>query len=589
MIREHSWLKSTLGEQNLDNLATWFENAYSNSIKAEMDAMGITSHTMHGSADASELASGIEQVAPDFAKASQSAIRQDIYDAAKSGDVSLGKAAIAVSKSAYASAKAGTIARAYENVIEALHNGVRYSAHAANRNNITDVDKHISDMRRLSADASQHGGNDTLNRVNGALMYANLGIQSIYEVGKRAKDDPLNFLTNMGALTGTIAALHYGAIASDPEAAERHKMKTPQQRARSLTTFGGAEIPLDPVARLFISPLFAIYDHISGVADGNFNPDFFQVMDSWLEGGTELGEEGNKEIDISLWEAIRSNNPFAPDAFPPISAAMAAAGVDPGMTRVSGSTMMERTQELTGTDEDLRRPDALTAAHIENVLGAMFSTVGRSVLQMADDMYRAYGKSGDMNKAIDQGMQRWKDTASKGGGLFRPFLYGNYEGVESAADVNFQLMKDRDDGIQTALNLYQKDVKTGGLISTFTPRYSQVMPREEGILPPKINGTEAGYIAEMASQLERLYLSKNRQILAGLGKQVEGYNAQYLTKIEDRNKAINQINEERRYQRMMMLTQTRDYERLISERIGRPFTFDGFNPDDYTNPMGPSN
>lgn len=600
MIREHSWLKGLVGDNNLDNMAKWFENVYDNSIKAEMDRIGITSHTMYGSADASQLVSGVEDVAPSFARAAEGALRNDIADAAVSGDMGPFKAALATSKSAFATARATRIANVYQNVIEALHNGVRYQAHAANRHSIRNLDEHISNMRRLSADASQHGGSDAVNRVAGSLMYANLGMQSIYEVGKRARENPVTFLMNMGSLTGTLAAMHYAALGSDPVAMEKHRLKTPQQRARSLTTFGGAEIPLDPVTRLFIAPAFAIYDHMSGVHTGEYNPNFFNVMESWLDGETpEMGEEAHKEVGVGLWEAIQANDPTglvpmlageAPNAavFPIAGVALASVGIDPGMTRMTGQATEERTQGLTGLESDTRRPDSVVSAHTENMITAIFSTTGRSVLQMADDLYRGYGKSGDLNKSIDLATQRWKDNAVKGSGPFRPLLFGQYESVESAADTNYQLFKERDAGIEQALKLYQTDVRTGGHTSTYTPRYSQHLPEEVGVLPPEVNGTEAGYIAEMANQLERQFLSKNRQILSGLGEQVEAYGAQYLTPIEGRNRDINKVNEERRYQRMMMLTTTREYEELISERLGRPFTFENFDPKEYLNPLAPT-
>jgi hypothetical protein len=445
-------------------------------------------------------------------------------------------------------------------------------------------------MRRLSADSAQHGGSDVLNQTLGSFAYANLGIQSLYELGRRAKEAPGNFMFNVGTTLSVAAALHYGALGSDPDAMEKHVKKTPQQRASSLTTYGGNEIPLDPVMRLFTSALFPIYDQISGLNNGNYNDNFFQVMESWMTGEAPEGDEASAEDQsIQLWQAVRDNNPFQLSGFAPANAILAHNNVDVGMSRMTGETMMEREQNITGTEAGTRRPDSLGSAHLENMMAALFSTVGRSLYTMADDAYRAFGASGDLTKSLDMGVQRWKDTASKGAGQFKSLLFGNTPAVESAADVNYQLMKQRDKGIEQALKLYQTDVKTGGITSTFTPRYSQFMPSEEAVLKPEVNGTEAGYIAEMASQLERQFLSKNRQILAGLGEQVEGYNAQYLTKLSERTGNINEINEERRYQRLMMLTTTREYEQLISDRIGKPFTFREFNPKDHLTPLPPAN
>lgn len=590
VIRDHSWLKSTLGEKNLDNLATVFENAYENSIKADLDRTGITSITMHGSPDASELVSGINQFAPHFADAAGNILREDIDAAKLAGNISGFAATLGKSRSMFGKVKANMLVRAYGNVLESLHNGFRYSAHAANKASITDLDKHISDMRRLSADSAQHGGSDLLNQSLGSFAYANLGVQSLYELGRRAAESPTNFLFNVGSTLAVAAGLHYAAIGSDPDAAEKHSKKTPQQKASSLTTFGGNEIPLDPVMRLFASALFPIYDQISGLNNGKYNPDFFNVMETWLEGDApQMDEASHKDQSVQLWQAVQDNNPFQPSGFVPGNILMANAGVDVGMSRMTGEAMMEKEQNLTGTEAGTRRPDSLGSAHLENMMTALFSTVGRSLYGMADDMYRAYGKSHDIDKSVQVGVDRWQDTASRGAGPVHSILFPNSPTIESAADVNYQLMKSRDVGIEQALKMYQTDVRTGRLTSSFKPKYSEFMPAEDGVLPPEVNGTEAGYIAEMANQLERQYLSKNRQILGALGEKVEGYNAQYLSKISDRTKAINQINEERRYQRMMMLTTTRQYEEVISQRLGKPFTFKDFNPKDYLTPLAPVN
>lgn len=589
MIRDNSWLKGLLGDKNLDNLATMFENAYENSIKADLDRYGISSATMHGSPDASQLSAGVEQVAPHFAQASQEWIRDDIARAAVNGDLGPVKAAIATSKSAYATANASRLARVYGSVIEALHNGVRYSAHAANKGSLKNLEKHISDMRRLSADSSQHGGSDTWNRIFGSMMYANLGMQSLYEVGKRAVENPATFLVNVGTTVGTLAAMHYAALGSDPDAMEKHKLKTPQQKAISLTTFGGAEMPLDPVTRLVVAPLFALYDQMSGVNTGDYNPNFFKVMESWLEGETHPQDEASQEeAKIGLWEAVKANNPIAPSAFPPASIALASAGVDPGMSRMTDETMMEQTQRITGLEDDTRRPDALMSAHMENMITAMLSTAGRSILQMTDDMYRAWGKSHDLSKSIDVGLSRWRDTAQKGAGLAKP-LFGDYPAVESASDTNFQLLREREPGIEQAIKVLNTDVKGEGITGLSPRNNTGWMPQEQGVAPPpEIRGTELEYISSMAKLLNDGNLAPHQQILNTLGKQIEGYNAFYMAPISDRNVEINKINHERRYQRLFMLNIVKDYEEKISDRIGRPFTFKDFNPKEYLNPLPPA-
>jgi hypothetical protein len=500
------------------------------------------------------------------------------------------KAVLATTKSAYATANASRIARVYGSVIEALHNGVRYSVHAANKGGIKNLDEHISAVRRLSADSSQHGGNDLWNKAMGSLMYANLGVQSIYEIGRRAKEQPATFLLNMGTLISTMAALHYGALGSDPVAMEKHNGKTPSQKARSLTTFGGAEIPIDPATRLFTAALFPLYDRISGLSDGHYNPNFFKVMESWLEGDAPKYDEATqKEQSIGLSEAIESNNPLAPSSFPLANVAAASFGVDPGLSRVTDATALERHQQLTGLEDDTSRPDSLVSAHTENMLSALFSTTGRSVLQMTDDLYRGYNKTGDIGRSLDTSLSRWRDNSAKSAGIFRPLLFGNYPSVESASDVNYQMLQDREPGIKQAVAVLNRDVKEGNDVTGMNAFTARFLPEEQGVEPPpEVRGTELGYISSMASQLERQFLKPHRDVLASLGKEVEGYNAQYTTPINERNVNVNKINEERRYQRLTMLNNTRRYEEIISQKLGRPFTFKDFNPKDYLKPLAPA-
>jgi hypothetical protein len=224
------------------------------------------------------------------------------------------------------------------------------------------------------------------------------------------------------------------------------------------------------------------------------------------------------------------------------------------------------------------------------MITAIFSTTGRSVVQMSDDLYRAYGKTGDASQALNVAHSRWRDNAARGAGPFKPLLFGGYEAVESAADINYQMLKEREPGIEQAKKVLNTDVKGEGITGLSPRSNSGFLPQEEGVPPPaEIRGTELEYIASMAKLLDDGNLRPSRERLTTMGKQVEGYNSFYITPVEERNKNINNVNEERRYQRMFMLTQVTEYEDLISQRIGRPFTFKDFNPKEFLNPLPPEN
>jgi hypothetical protein len=226
---------------------------------------------------------------------------------------------------------------------------------------------------------------------------------------------------------------------------------------------------------------------------------------------------------------------------------------------------------------------------MENIISATLSTAGRSMYQIVDDMYRAYGKNAGLTEALDVGLSRWKDTLQKGAGLAKPLLFGNYPSVESASDTNYQLLRDREPGIEQAIKVLNKDYKQGGDVTGTQNKSREPMPQEPGIADdPSLEGTELAYISDVANQLERKWLAPSRVILSSAGKQIEGVNSFYLMPMPNRNQMINKINEERRYQRMIMLGNVRKHEELISDRLGRPFTFKDFNPEDYTNPLRPA-
>jgi hypothetical protein len=79
-------------------------------------------------------------------------------------------------------------------------------------------------------------------------------------------------------------------------------------------------------------------DHVSGAADGKWNPDFISTIDNWLHGNRRRMTEGAlpKDQSISLWDAVKQNNPLDPTAIPGVSGIEASMGIDPGMSRITG-------------------------------------------------------------------------------------------------------------------------------------------------------------------------------------------------------------------------------------------------------------
>jgi hypothetical protein len=100
-----------------------------------------------------------------------------------------------------------------------------------------------------------------------------------------------------------------------------------------------------------------------------------------------------------------------------------------------------------------------------------------------------------------------------------------------------------------------------------------------------LQGTELEAVAAQTNGLNSI-LSQYNQHLSDLAEENENVRNQYLTKIEQRNKAQNAINAERKHINFMMLQATRRSEEMISHQIGRPFRYDEFDPKDYMKPIG---
>jgi hypothetical protein len=580
MYKDNDVLRTMLGSR-ADALSDILASSYENSIKAELDRIGAASHTLHSSPDPSKVAAGLEDIAPAFNRSALSQLDRDIADEAMNGNITTFSSLLKQGKNSFARARSTQIASTYQSIMEAMHNGFRYQALATNKNRITDMDKLGSQLRNLSGDAAKHGGSDAWNKLFGSVMYSNLSAQSLYQLGKIFKNDKVNALTNIFTTLFGAAALHYGAIATDPEAMKKHSDKTPLQKLTSLTSFHGVELPLDPIMRMFTALTFPVIDHISGASNGQWNPHFLEAMDKWLEGDVsrEDKEALGKDWDTSVWNALKQNNPFDPTAIPAGSALLGSLGIDPGMTRITGEPALVRPQQISGLDPDMQKPDGLTSAGIANLIGSVFSSTGQTLYQITDDMYRAYGQPGlDDSGGLDRIVKdRYIDNLARSSGPAHVF-FKDYESAKGISDTNYLLMKDRNDGIKDALGVYRRNLIFPTITGT-DARYSSTINQEQGVLKPELHGTELGYIAEQAMALDRNFLSKYRQALSDLTEQNENVKDEVLTPMNTRvikgktvigrNERQNAITEQRKQLNMQMLQITRQYEDMISHQIGK--------------------
>jgi hypothetical protein len=593
LIKENTWLRSAIGDQNVTALRDRLQASYENSTKALMEEMGISSLTMHGSPDPSAVMSGLESVTPRFTSAMAKQLADDTLEASKNGTVSPLYAKLKQGQSGFARARASSIARVYEHVLEAAHNGFRYSMVAGNISRNPDLVKLASQARRISVDSAQHGGNDAVNKAASGFMYANLTIQSLAAAGKMIVQNPVQFATNAMSLAIPLAAMHYLALATDPEAAEQHANKSAVQKARSVTTFGGAEVPIDPILRLMIGPMFTTLDHMTGAHNNQWDRGILESMSTWLE-SDQADDDWSQDIsDLYKLDSInptnwgdnlKANVPFAPEAFPAGQAILAGVGVDPGMSRVTGEAVPTRMQGISGFDMDQKRVDGLTSGWTETMIGALGGSFLTNLYGMAEDAYRAYiHPNGGPHEALRNGLARYREGIAKGAAVARPALFDQYEQVAAVTDTNWMIVNEKEKGIKQAITIYDKDVRAGGVATGVDPTSSEFVPTDNE--PNQVLGTQNAVIGGLASHLQST-LKPITDKLGILAKQSEGIRNGYLAPQGKKNVAINEIVEQRKYWTMKRRMIIEQYEQQIKDQLGLPdFSFEDYNPDDYTAPI----
>jgi hypothetical protein len=452
------------------------------------------------------------------------------------------KAILESSKSGIARVRANSIARLYGHLLEASHNGFRYSMVAANKNKITDLAELASKARRLSVDSAQHGGLDGFNKIVGSLNYANLSIQTMAAAAQRIKQNPMAFAGNFGSFALPVIAMHYIALAT--------------------------------------------LDHVTGAHDGNWNGDVIKALGTWLDGDCDE-DAYNEDWNDMMSDNIRSNIPIGMDAVPLAPGLLASVGIDPGMSRASGTPVEVRTQKETGFQPEMARPNSLTIAMAENIIVALTGSFGQNMVGIANDTYRGMYASDDVAKAVEMGASRYASGLARGAGPLRPLLFGNRDNTISVADTNWQMLNGKQKGIDTALGILDRDISTGGIATSKAVKTRGATITDSPELREEVSGTQNEYIAGMAGLLR-----KNAEIrsidtqLRALTEQQEGVRNGYVTSDEVKSGKINEIVERRKYFNLLKLEVVRQYEHDIRERIGDPdFSFDTYDPEDYKEPL----
>ena len=582
LTKDNDWLVNALGVSNTAALRDRLAAAYDASVKSLMDKTGATTTNFFSSSDPASTARGMVDVAPKFYSATQ----QRAYEEALQGGAGFVTGLLRGSQNGFERARASSIARAYVGTVRLLHEGFRYQAFATNMPKVIgDAEATTmlaSQTRRLAGDIGQTGAGELYQSATSSLMYMNVGVQTLAEAGRAVKKDPTQVALNLSVALGSMIALQYGWAASDPANVQALKDATDDENTRMVRTFGGLTLNVPPELRLVWGPLTAVLNEITGINSGQFNPDFADAIEQWLDNDAALDEEGQMSLSDSTKAAMLAANPLA-GSNPLINAGMVATlGIDPSMTRFTGTAQQVREQKISPLGGDGKLTDDALSATAQTVLNNLVGSTVSSFIRSALDADRALSGGASGAEAVGVALSRLKDNTVKSSGPLKNTLFGDYESVQSVSDTNFNLWYKKSDGIDKATAVLRQDV-LNAYTTGADPRYAQIR-NTDTLDPEKIpTGTALVPIGAIAADLAKTLYPLKRQMNT-LKRQVEESQNQKLTSIEQRNTDVNAYNEQRRQVAEQMLYITRMYEDAIRNQIGdESFSFQNFDPEKYKN------
>lgn len=559
------------------------EKSFEASVKAMMDRHGATSSSFFGSEDLARPMSGMEGIAPSFARLQSDYAMSEVVKGSKD-PMRIGQE---VARRTSTHVASNFMARATTKVFHALNNGAKYSLFAANKDKFTDPAMLAAMVRDASVDTAKHGSSQAVNRVTSSVMYSNLAIQTMYRMGQAFKNDPMAATMNYVGPAVSLAALYLASNAMDPDVLEANRNKTIEQKISSPTIFGGVEIPVEHVNRMIWGPMVAVIDELFGVNSGELDIPAIQQLMPLLDDmmSEEAFQKAMKKTGAYVVEGISPISIDAeagkPTSFgnPLFDTFAASMGMDITQNRIAGRVTEPQEQAPITDLNNPDRNDARIGAQAANILAGLGGAAGQAMVQMYNDFAGAMGEGYNLEQATQVSGSRYMDRFATGAGLVKPLaidaanhLFGPYEVKQSTVDTEWLILNDKVEGVQAQQKLYQLNNR-GDLTSqgpTATLRATPVQPLEGNQL----------YIAAMADQLmkdKRMTFYSNRA--KDLTTRARDIQHGYGVRIGDRNMSLNELNVERRRIARERLEIVNEYENYVREALGDPdFTWTQFKP-----------
>jgi hypothetical protein len=588
LFQEDGVLYSALGPQALQRLHDRLALAYDGSIKAAMQREGISSSSMFRNDDALKPMENMEDVFPGFTQYANKLAAAEALDG--STDF-LRKYWSNPTHGLMSAAASNRFARGYNSVSNAIRESVKYQGYASNvakTKNAADRAILATQTRRLTGDIGQRGNargaiNGTIQTAGDNITFFNNAIQPIAELSKRMADNPA-LAFNVGATILGAATWQYLAAATDPKVAETLRTSTDEQNASRVLFPGGISIPISQELRVIWGPFTALLNEVSGINEGQYNPDFAEVFSRWADSDFSIDEETEMAMKGAAKSGFNSANPFALSNIPVANAIAASKGADLGMSRYGSDTIVpfggdlaeiqQQDRSLLGGEGKLE--DNAISARTEKVISSLLGPIMGNVTASGLDYWRAQGKTQLDGSAIEPdeaaavSLSRLLDASGRSNGPIESMLFSNYTKPETANDTAMKMYYSKREGIDVAMQLFREEIKYRGRTGA-DPRVDEYNITD--IIKPDYYNTALMPIGAHTYKLHR-DLGDVVARLNALTDQQKNIQNLYGVRIQDRNREYNKITAEKKELTEVILYNMRVAEELIREDIGDPsFTF----------------
>lgn len=576
LMKDHDWFVQAVGPQNAQALQARLASSYQASIKANMDRYGATSAGLFDAADPTHVGHGMADIAPTFYSASS----KKAWEEAVQGNANFITGLMKGGKSLFEQARASSIARAYLGTVKLLHEGFRYQAFATNLPKAIGDDDLMkmlaSKTRRVTADIAQTGSSQAYKELASGAMYLNTGVQSLAEVARKIKDQPVTTLTNMTTALASLLAMQYAWAASHPDNAKEIADMSDDQQTRMAKTFGGMDIPVPPELRPVWGPLTALMNEMSGLTEGDFDPNFASAFEEMIDNG--VSEEGVMSVRDSLKAGLDAASPVNVGSFPLLNAGAATQGVDLGMTKFTGKPQAIQGQKLSQLAGEGQLTDDAMSATAQHMINDLLGTTVANYARAAMDAERAMGAGASTEDAAKVAWSRFLDNTEKAAGPTRGMLFGGYENVRSMNDTTEKMYHKKDAAIDKIGTIFRQDLKQQ-FVTGADPRYA--MLRAQDTVLPEYQNTMLLPIGAITADMSKAMAPLKSQ-LNTYKKQADEVKNQKTSTIQERNKQINDWNDQQRDVIQQLLIMQRMAEDQIREVTGdKTFTYQNFDPDKY--------